>query len=105
MATKSYESLMGAIGRSVFYRPERQRVRELLSREARPRLLVNGDEFPLFDISMNGISFLDQETPAQWPVGEELALSLLLHDEEVYSGRARVARIEPGPRRGARIGL
>jgi SAM-dependent methyltransferase len=101
---KSYESLMGAIGRSVFYRPERQRVRELLSRDARPQLLVNGSEFPLFDLSMNGLSFLAPNSASDWTIGEEIRLSLLLHDEEVYSGAARIARAEPGPR-GSRVGL
>lgn len=101
---KSYESLMGAIGRSVFYRPERQRVRELLSRDARPQLLVNGSEFPLFDLSMNGVSFLAPNSASDWTIGDEIELSLLLHDEEVYSGAARIARAEPGPR-GSRVGL
>jgi hypothetical protein len=105
MAGKSYESLMGAIGRTVFYRPERQRVRELLSRDARPKLLIGGHPYPLFDVSMNGLSFLDRGDAVAWPVGDEFDLSLVLHDEEVYTGRARVARIEPGPRRSVRIGL
>ncbi|HSL18738.1 MAG TPA: hypothetical protein VLB51_12600, partial [Methylomirabilota bacterium] len=55
---KSYEALMGSVARAMFYRPERQRVRELLSRDARPKLLINDAEYPLFDISMNGLSFL-----------------------------------------------
>ena len=101
---RSYESLMGSTGRSVFYRPDRQRVRELLSRDAKPKLLIGGNEFPIFDISMNGVSFLSAEGTSDWPVGHELALSLLLHDEEVYEGPARVARVERGPR-GVRVGL
>jgi SAM-dependent methyltransferase len=101
---KSYESLMGSIGRAMFYRPERQRVRELLSRDAQPRLLVNGHEFPLFDISMNGLSFLSPNDVDNWPIGKEIELALVLHDEEVYTGPARIARAEPGPR-GARVGL
>jgi len=101
---KSYESLMGAIGRSVFYRPERQRVRELLSRDAQPKLLINGEQFPLFDISMNGVSFLSPNQIEAWQVDHEIELTLVLHEEEVYTGPARVARVEPGPR-GVRIGL
>jgi hypothetical protein len=92
MMAKSYESLMGALGRSVFFRPERQRVRELLSRDARPRLLVNGKAFPLFDLSMNGVSFLSPVSDDAWEIGESLELSLMLHGEEVYRGIARVAR-------------
>ncbi len=102
---KSYEELMGALGRAVFFRPERRRVRDLLSRDAQPQLLVAGMEFPLFDISMNGISFISRNGVQPWPVGEELELTLLLYNREVYKGRARVARVEPGPRTGMRIGL
>jgi hypothetical protein len=101
---KSYEALMGSIGRAMFYRPERQRVRELLSRDARPKLLINGVEFPLFDVSMNGLSFLAPNGESKWNIGTALDLSLLMHGEAVYKGTAHVARVEPGPR-GARIGL
>jgi hypothetical protein len=38
-------------------------------------------------------------------VGDETDVTLLLHDDEVFSGRARIARIEPSPRKGFRIGL
>ncbi len=102
---KSYESLTGAVARGVFYRPERQRVRELLSRDAQPQLMVDGESFPLFDLSMNGLSFLAPGGPTQWPVGQEINLSLLLHGEEVYTGPARVARAEPGIRNGSLVGL
>jgi extracellular factor (EF) 3-hydroxypalmitic acid methyl ester biosynthesis protein len=101
---KPYESLMGAVARSVFYRPERQRVRELLSRDAHPQLLINGQEFPLFDISMNGLSFIATDGSSQWMVGDQIELSLCLHSEVIYEGPARVARTEIGPR-GARIGV
>ena len=74
MMARSYESLMGALGRSVFYRPERRRVRELLSRDANPQLLVNGDQFPLFDVSMNGVSFLAHGVDRDWEVGDEIPL-------------------------------
>ena len=103
--SRSYERLMGSLGRGMFFRPERQRVRELLSRDARPKLVVDGRQFPLFDISMNGLSFLFPDNYPSWAVGDETDVALLLHEEEVYHGAARVARIEPGPRKGARIGL
>ncbi len=102
---KSYESLMGAVARSVFFRPERQRVRELLSRDARPHLVVDGVDFPLFDLSMNGVSFLAPNGASDWTIGEEIDLSLTLHGEEVYTGPARIARAEQGPRNGSLVGL
>jgi extracellular factor (EF) 3-hydroxypalmitic acid methyl ester biosynthesis protein len=102
---KSYEELMGALGRAVFFRPERRRVRDLLSRDAQPQLLVDGKEYPLFDLSMNGVSLISRDNNAPWPVGTELELKLLLYNKEVYKGRARVARVEPGPKTGKRIGF
>jgi extracellular factor (EF) 3-hydroxypalmitic acid methyl ester biosynthesis protein len=102
---KSYEELMGALGRAVFFRPERRRVRDLLSREAQPQLLIDGEEHPLFDLSLNGVSFLSQDGVESWPAGRELDVTLLLHRHEVYRGRGRVARVEAGSRKGARVGL
>jgi hypothetical protein len=95
---------MGSLGRAMFYRPERQRVRELLSRDARPKLLIDGAEYPIFDLSMNGLSFLTPNGASGWEIGATIDLELLLHGEPIYHGTAHVARIEPGPR-GARIGV
>jgi extracellular factor (EF) 3-hydroxypalmitic acid methyl ester biosynthesis protein len=102
---KSYEELMGALGRAIFFRPERRRVRDLLSRDAQPQLLVDGKEYALFDLSMNGISLISRDGNQPWPIGAELELTLLLYNKEVYRGRARVARVEPGPKTGTRIGF
>ena len=101
---KSYEELMGALGRAVFFRPERRRVRDLLSRDAQPQLLVDGNEFSLFDVSMNGVSFLSADATG-WRVGTEFDVVLRLHHREVFHGRGRVARIEPGLRKGARVAI
>jgi SAM-dependent methyltransferase len=101
---KQYEALMGSLGRAMFYRPERQRVRELLSRDSRPKLLIDGAEYPIFDVSMNGLSFLTPNGAGEWNIGKTINLELLLHGEPIYQGTAHVARIEPGPR-GARIGV
>jgi hypothetical protein len=102
---KSYEELMGALGRAIFFRPERRRVRDLLSRDAQPQLLVDGTEYRLFDLSMNGVSLSLHDGLKPWPVGTETELTLLLYNKEVYKGRARVARVEVGPTIGKRIGL
>ena len=71
---KQYEALMGSLGRAMFYRPERQRVRELLSRDSRPKLLINGAEFPIFDVSMNGLSFLTPNGAGEWNSGKTIDL-------------------------------
>jgi hypothetical protein len=54
---------------------------------------------------MNGVSFLANEGNHEWSVGTELGLSLILHDEEVYSGVAKVARAERGPGNKTMVGL
>jgi extracellular factor (EF) 3-hydroxypalmitic acid methyl ester biosynthesis protein len=100
---KSYEELMGALGRAMFFRPERRRVREILSYDANPVLLIEGQNYPLFDVSMNGMSFATPGRPP-WNVGDEVPLELHLHGEAVYTGRARVARIETVGK-GSRVAL
>jgi len=54
---------------------------------------------------MNGVSFLAPNGASDWTVGKEIDLSLTLHGEEVYTGPARIARAEPGPRTGSLVGL
>ncbi len=103
--SRSYEELMGSLGRGIYFRPERSRVRDLLSRDAHPKLVVGQREFPVFDISMNGLSFLSPEDAEAWTVGDEVPVCLSLHGKEVHAGTARIARVEAGPRGGARIGL
>ncbi len=102
---KSYEELMGPLGRSVFFRPERKRVRDLLSADTEPHLLVGGHEYKLFDISMNGLSFLAPDGAQAWLVGKDLELTLRVFGAPVYSGHARIARVEPGSRSGVRVGV
>lgn len=99
---RSYEELMGSLGRTMFFRPERKRVRELWSREASPVLRIGGVEHVLHDVSMNGVSFIAKT--GEWSVGEVVDLSLLLHGEAVYAGAAKIARSEPAPG-GTRVGL
>ena len=74
---KSYEELVGALGRAVYYRPLRRRARELLSHDADPKLVVEGREYPLFDLSMNGLSLLSPESAESWPTGTELEVVLI----------------------------
>jgi SAM-dependent methyltransferase len=95
--TKSYEELVGALGRGVFFRPERRRVRDLLSRDAEPRLLVGGEIYKLFDVSMNGLSFEYPHGQTPWETGAEVELNLQLYGDSAYRGRARVVRVKPSP--------
>ncbi len=95
---------MGALGRGMFYRPERKRVRELLSRDASPRLFVEKMERRLFDVSMNGISFVLRDGNEPPSVGTKVAVRLLLHEDEVYSGNGSIARIDTNYR-GHRVAI
>ncbi len=101
---KSYEELLGGTGRTVFFRPERTRARDLVSSLARPTVVIAGQAFPVHDLSMNGLSFWSGEDPSRWVTGDEVAIVLRLHDRDVFAGRARVARSEIGPRQ-TRVGL
>jgi extracellular factor (EF) 3-hydroxypalmitic acid methyl ester biosynthesis protein len=93
--TKSYEELVGAFGRGIFFRPERKRVRDLLSRDAEPRLLVGGETYKLFDVSMNGLSFEYPQGQTPWQAGSEVELTLQLYGDSAYRGQARVVRVKP----------
>ena len=95
--TKSYEELVGALGRGIFFRPERKRVRDLLSRDAEPRLVVGGEAYKLFDVSMNGLSFECPTGHADWQAGSEVELTLQLYGDSAYRGRARVVRVKSQP--------
>lgn len=102
---KSYEELMGSLGKSVYFRPERRRVRELLSRDAEPELLLGDKKFPLFDVSLTGLSISVGEKERElFPAGADLNITVTLHGDPLFSGKARVARHEPG-HRSLRVGL
>ena len=101
---KSYEELMGSTGREVFFRPERRRVRDLLSTRTKAALRIDSEEFRLFDLSMNGVSFSTKDTSRVWNPDAEFDIKILLHGEIVYAGRARIARVESGEKR-VRVGL
>ncbi len=103
--TKSYEELVGALGRAVYFRPERRRVRELLSRDAEPLVQTKAGQFRLFDVSLNGVSFTASAKDLEsFPIGEEIDVSVLIHGSPLFNGRARVARHERLPK-GALVGL
>lgn len=103
--SKSYEELVGAIGRSVYFRPERRRVRELLSRDAEPTLQIGEKRYRLFDVSLNGVSFNASAAEGkEFTVGSEVDVGVLVHHDPLFFGRARIARVEE-VHGGARVGL
>ncbi|MCB9779216.1 MAG: PilZ domain-containing protein [Alphaproteobacteria bacterium] len=100
----NYDELSGALGRAVFFRPERARARDFLSRHARPTVRVGDAAFPVHDLSMNGLSVLTPPDAAPLELGHVVELSLYVHGRVVFQGAARVARVEDGGR-ASRIGL
>ena len=100
----SYEQLVGALGRGMFFRPERRRIRDFVSRDADASVLIDGTEHTLFDVSMSGVSFLASKGDDSWRVGARLDITVVLHGRDVHAGAARVARVEHSAQ-GSRVGL
>jgi SAM-dependent methyltransferase len=91
---RSYEQLLGAEGRRVFFRAERFRAKDLLS----PGLVtldVNGEPLRLIDFSLSGIAAVDGPA-GDWSdrVGETVEIRIGIGQETAHQGRARVARVE-----------
>jgi hypothetical protein len=98
-----YSELQGAFGSDAYYRPKRHRVRDLLSPFANAQLRTNGKEYPVLDLSSNGLALLVQRDESL-QVGATVDGKLILHGIEAQAIRARVVRAETGPR-GVRIAL
>ena len=92
---RSYEELVGGLGRAIHFRTERYAARELLKR-VRPVLRVEGEAFLLDDLSMNGLSFRQRSGPTAnlWEPGKRVGVSLCLRDEVTYEGPCEVTRVE-----------
>ncbi len=85
------------------YRPKRHRVRDFLESGAM-RLEIEGVLYRIRDISMNGSAVQVGKDQRTWPVDSRVKVHVLLHDEVVYKGLARVVRIDQ-VRRGQRMGI
>lgn len=96
---KSYEELLGAEGRRIFYRAERFRARELFPRLP-PRVVIDGNSYDLEDLSITGLAArgrLEDAGPERLngPVEVELAGE----NGTLFRGKGRLCRVETdGPR-------
>ncbi len=107
----SYEDLTGGLGRAVNYRAERFIVGSLLARQE-VKLFINDEGYALHDISMNGVSFFAPFDEMKWSQDKTLKVVVAIQDkntvaiprEEVYCGKARIARAQ-STTRGTRVGL
>jgi extracellular factor (EF) 3-hydroxypalmitic acid methyl ester biosynthesis protein len=104
MSKKTYEDLMGALGRAVYFRPERRRARDIFSRNAGAAVAIGDETYALFDLSLNGLSFTCVTVPASWQPGKEISLAVVVRGQSAYRGRARIARVEPTGA-GARVAV
>ena len=95
---RSYEELVGGLGRAVNFRAQRVLVKELLSYNA-AKLIIGGEEYTLRDLSMNGLSFFAPKDSTDWVIDAVPEITVLVHDLPAYRGPARVARTERTPRR------
>ncbi|MEH6403247.1 MAG: class I SAM-dependent methyltransferase [Sneathiella sp.] len=92
---KHYEELTGGEGRRIFYRAERFLASDVLKGDP-PIIKINKQSFPLFDLSMSGLSFTS-EMEDSWldEMNVETSVSLSLGPSEIFSGHAKIRRIEP----------
>lgn len=104
-----HEELIGGLGRNVYYRAKRLLVRKFLDQQD-ARVVVGEDEYPLHDVSMNGMSFFAPTNGRDWQPGQTLEVQVALQDrparrlgdddseglnrEIVFHGRALVARAD-----------
>lgn len=101
---KSYEELAGERGRTIFYRAERYRARDLF-RGVLPELTIDRVDHSLEDISLNGLGAVT--TPGSnevCDVGERVLVDLGIRGVCLFRGTGEIARVDPTPR-GAKIGV
>ena len=90
---RTYEELTGGFGQAVAFRARRQLASELL-REQASVIIIDGQSFQLYDMAMNGVSFLATPEAPPWQVDDVLEVDICVHETSAYHGRVRVAREE-----------
>jgi len=92
---KHYEELKGSEGKRIFYRAERFLASDVL-KGASPVIKIGKQSFPLLDLSMSGLSFTS-EMENSWldDMNIEKNVSLNLGPSEIFTGQAKIRRIEP----------
>jgi hypothetical protein len=96
---RSYESLEGARGRSIYFRAERYRPRRLLNR-IQPTAEVGGHEVRLYDLSATGFAYLADPDDSLPEPGARRPIRLMLGDVVAFETEAEIVRHQPA---GAQI--
>ena len=111
--TKRYSEVTGGVGPFFDFRTERYLVRVFLANQD-VMLVVGGHEFPVYDMSMNGLSFnVPAVSGVDWATDQVHDIKVVIRDshklggpqdklrsqdelrpEEIYDGAATVARID-----------
>lgn len=101
---KHYEELSGERGRTIFYRAERYRARDLF-KGALPELTIDQIDHSLEDISLNGLGAGTAPGANEaCNVGERVLVNLGIRGVRLFHGTGEIARVDPTPQ-GAKIGV
>lgn len=101
---RSYEELVGAKGRRMFYRAERYRAKDLFKRTM-PDLAIDDLSYTLHDLSMNGVgAYAPRGHNDLCDVGTRVKVALSFKGVTLHDGTGQVSRIEPTPF-GPKVGI
>jgi extracellular factor (EF) 3-hydroxypalmitic acid methyl ester biosynthesis protein len=87
------EDLRGGEGRSIVFRPDRFRARDLILNEPL-KIQVDGKPFILDDIAVAGLAYKMPANKAVIAENQVVAVEVQLRRETVYAGQAKVVRID-----------
>lgn len=90
------EDLRGGEGRNIVFRPDRFRARDLIQNEPL-KIQVDGKPFILDDIAVAGLAYKMPANKVAIVEGQVVTVEVLLRREPIYTGQAKVVRIDkPG---------
>lgn len=91
---KTYEQLIGAEGRRIYYRPERFSVKSLFHGPL-PATDIGDIPHKLTDISLSGLAATNPRTDPMFDKGDVVSVRLRLHNTTIHEGRGKITRLEP----------
>lgn len=91
---RSYESLTGGRGRSIFFRAERHRAKSLLGRIS-PTVEVGHRKVPLHDLSTTGLAYWAEDRDAVLDTGARCPVRLMLGDVVAFAADGEIVRHQP----------
>ena len=98
-----YQDLKGADGRAAFFRADRHRARDLLTR-VQPTVSIGNGRHPVYDLSIGGLSFFVADKSDVVEPGATVPLNVELGDRQFYRGTGAIVHVERKSR-GHRVGI